>query len=132
MDKFGIKIKGILKCGDEFLIVKKWYDDRIDEPYQWEFLDTTIEDDETPEMACLRYILNCTGIYAQVKSIPYTWSYKLGDNRYIGIAILCEVEDNVVIMSDDIADYRWVEAGELDKYIKQSYMLKDMKEAGVI
>lgn len=37
MKKYGIKIKSIVKCNDKFLIVERWYDDRIEEPYQWDF-----------------------------------------------------------------------------------------------
>ena len=29
MNKFGIKVKGIVKNNDKFLILRKWYDDRI-------------------------------------------------------------------------------------------------------
>ena len=38
MKKFGIKIKGIVKNGDKFLILQKWYDDSITELYKWEFV----------------------------------------------------------------------------------------------
>ena len=34
MKKYGIKIKSIVKCNDKFLIVERWYDDRIEEFYQ--------------------------------------------------------------------------------------------------
>ena len=43
MNRFGIKIKGIVKKEDKFLILQKWYDDRITEPYQWEFVDGDLE-----------------------------------------------------------------------------------------
>lgn len=131
MDKYGVRIKGIIRCNDEFLIIKKWMDDRIDEPYQWQFFDTTMMEDESPADAALRYILECTGIYANVTCIPYTWTYKLGDNRYIGIAFLCDVPDTVVIMSEEISEIKWVKAEELDKYITYKSMLRDMHEAGI-
>lgn len=132
MDRYGVKIKGILKCGEKFLIMKKWYDDRIEEPYQWEFLDTTLQEDETPEYACLRFVQESTGIYAQVTSIPYTWAYKLGDNQYIGIAFLCEVEDETVILSDEYNEFRWVRAEQISEYVKNRSTLRDMQEAGIL
>ncbi len=132
MDRYFIKIKGIIKHEDEFLIVKKWYDDRIEEPYQWEFLDTMIEDGETPEGACLRYVHESTGIYASITSIPYTWVYSLGDSKYLGIAFLCDADDEPVILSEDLYDYKWVKAEELGDYVQNQPMLKDMSEAGVI
>ena len=51
MKKYGIKIKSIVKCNDKFLIVERWYDDRIEEPYQWEFLDGEAEFGESPDVA---------------------------------------------------------------------------------
>ena len=132
MEKYGIKIKGIVKCGDRFLIVKKWYDDRIEDPYQWEFLDTELVDGETPEATCLSYVYESTGIYTSISAMPYSWVYKLGDNRYLGLAFLCEVEDELVILSEDLYDYKWVKADEIPKYIKNRGMLEDMRQAGVI
>ena len=132
MDKYGIKIKGILKCDDEFLIVKKWYDDRIEDPYQWEFLDTDLIDGETPEMTCLEFIQQSTGIYTNISRLAYTWTYKLGDNKYLGLAFLCEVEDTLVILSEDLNEHKWVKADELKNYIGNKYMLEDLRQAGVI
>ena len=43
MNRFGIKLKGIVKKEDKFLILQKWYDDRITEPYQWEFVQIVKE-----------------------------------------------------------------------------------------
>lgn len=131
MKKYGVKIKGIVKCNDEFLIVKKWLDDRIDDPYQWQFFDTTIMDDETPEEAVLRYIADSIGIFANVTSIPYTWVYRLGDTDCIGIAFLCEISDQVVFLSEDLTEAKWVKAEELQEYIESKAMLKDMHEAGI-
>lgn len=131
MDKYGVRIKGIVRCNDEFLIINKWMDDKIDDPYQWQFLDTTMMEDESPTDAALRYILECTGIYANITCIPYTWTYKLGDNKYIGIAFLCDVPDTVVIMSEEITEIKWVKAEELSKYITNKSMLNDMHEAGI-
>ena len=51
MDKFRILVKGIVQCNGKYLVVEKWYDDRIFEPYQWEFLDGVLEFSETPEKA---------------------------------------------------------------------------------
>ena len=39
MGKFRILIKGIVRHNGRYLAVERWYDDRIFEPYQWEFVD---------------------------------------------------------------------------------------------
>ena len=118
MKKYGIKIKSIVKCNDKFLIVERWYDDRIEEPYQWEFLDTDLEDDELPETACMRVIAESTGINsARIVSMAYSWKYQLGDNNYLGLAFLCEVPDEPVMLSEELGDYKWVEVEELTDYM---------------
>lgn len=95
MKKYGIKIKSIVKCNDKFLIVERWYDDRIEEPYQWEFLDTDLEDDELPETACMRVIAESTGINsARIVSMAYSWKYQLGDNNYLGLAFCVKFRTN--------------------------------------
>ena len=117
MKKYGIKIKSIVKCNDKFLIVERWYDDRIEEPYQWEFLDTDLEDDELPETACMRVIAESTGINsARIVSMAYSWKYQLGDNNYLGLAFLCEVPDEPVMLSEELGDYKWVEVEEWKSY----------------
>lgn len=132
MKKYGIKIKCIVKCNDKFLIVKKWYDDRIEDPYQWEFLDTDLEDGETPEVTCLRHVQESIGIDAHILCMPYTWTYMLGDSNFLGISFLCRVEEEPVILSEALTDYRWVGAEELPEYISNSFVINDMREAGVI
>ena len=132
MDRYRIKVKGIVKCNDEFLIIKKWFDDRIDEPYQWSFLDTDLEMGETPEVAALRYINESTGLDAEYINIPYTWTYSLGDNRYLGVAVLCTVDNDFVVLSEELCGYQWVKAEELKDYIDYQGILDDMKRAGII
>ena len=49
MGKFRILVKGIVQYKNKFLAVERWYDDRIFEPYQWEFIDGVMVFGETPE-----------------------------------------------------------------------------------
>lgn len=132
MDKYGIKIKGILKCEDDFFIVKRWYDDRIEDPYQWEFLDSDLASGETPEITCLRVIQESTGVYANISSLAYSWVYTLGDNKFLGLAFICEIPDELVFLSEELIDYKWVKAEELPKYITNARMIEDLRQAGVI
>ncbi len=132
MVKFGVKIKGILRCKDEYLIVKRWYDDRIEDPYQWEFLDKCLDAGESAEEQCVNYIYECTGIHIGITSVAYTWAYQLGDNNYLGIAFLCEVDDELIFLSEELDDYMWVKAYELPRYITNPAVLNDMRQAGII
>lgn len=132
MIKFGVKIKAVVRYNDEFLIVNKWYNDNIENHYQWEFLDMDLMPDEPAHEQCLNYIQECTGISAKVTSIPYTWSYRLGDNNCLGIVFLCDADDQVVFMGEEIMDYKWVKAKELSKYITKKVLLDDLEKAGII
>ena len=38
MSKFRVLVKGIVQYQDSYLAVERWYDDRIFDPYQWEFM----------------------------------------------------------------------------------------------
>ena len=132
MIKFGVKIKAVIRCNDKFLIVNKWYNDNIDNHYQWEFLDMDLMPEEAPEEQCLNYIQECTGINAKIASIPYIWSYRLGDNNCLGIVFLCDTDDQVVVMGEEIMDYKWVKSKDLSKYITKKMLLEDLKKAGII
>lgn len=132
MEKFGVKIKGIVKNDDEFLIVKKWYDDRIEEPYQWEFIDCDLEEGERPESQCIGSVNDKTGVNVSSIELAYSWIYKLGDDNYLGLAFLCNVDDDIVILSEDLHEHKWVTADEIRKYITNTSLLKDMESAGMI
>ena len=42
-NRYRILVKGIVQKDNKFLIVEKWYDDNIVDPYQWEFVDGEAE-----------------------------------------------------------------------------------------
>ena len=46
-----ILVKCVVNYGSDYLLLQKWYDDRIDEPYQWDFPDGEVEFGESPERA---------------------------------------------------------------------------------
>ena len=80
--KFRILVKGIVQYKDNFLAVERWYDDRIFEPYQWEFIDGEMEFGETPEKAVERIVEEKTGVPL------YTWGFTAGEICTTGIAFL--------------------------------------------
>ena len=66
MSKFRVLVKGIVQYQDSYLAVERWYDDRIFDPYQWEFIDGEMEFGETPEKAVERIVAEKTGVAVQV------------------------------------------------------------------
>jgi len=128
MDKYRIVVKGIVQQADKYLVVSKWYDDRVSEPFSWEFIDGEIEFGENPDKAVLRIIQEQTGLSANIDRILYTWSFMTGDVFNIGISYLCIVAFDEVIISEELLDSRWVERIELENYIDQR-ILEDMEKA---
>ena len=128
MDKYRILVKGVVQCEDKYLVVRKWYDDRISEPYQWEFIDGEIDFGEEPDKAVLRIIFEQTGQSVTMDRILYTWSFMTGDVFNIGISYLCRIPFDEVILSEDLVDYRWIMKEEMENYLN-SKVLEDIEEA---
>lgn len=124
-----IVVKGIVKNQDKYLLIKKWYDDRISEPYQWEFIDGYIDMGESPDDAIVDLVNEKASLSIESKKILYTWSYQVGDTSYIGLAYLCETEDDMVIISEDLSGYHWVESDQFHEYIQNKMVLNDINRA---
>ncbi len=56
MEKYRILVKGIVKKDGKFLVVQKWFDDNIADPYRWEFIDGEAEFGESPDEAVIRIV----------------------------------------------------------------------------
>lgn len=128
MDKYRILVKGVVQYEDKYLTVCKWFDDRVSEPYQWGFIDGTIEFGEEPDKAVLRIITEQTGLSATIDRILYTWSFMTGDVFNIGISYLCRVTFDEVVVSEDLMDSRWLLKEELEGSIDRK-VLNDLEEA---
>lgn len=126
MDKNRILVKGIVKYEDKYLVVRKWYDDRVAEPYQWDFIDGSIEYQEAPDKAVLRVIYEQTGISVTIDRLLYTWSFVTGDVFNIGISYLCLATLDNVLLSEELVDYRWIKREEFSSIINQR-VLEDIE-----
>ena len=131
MSKFRILVKGIVQYQDRFLAVERWYDDRIFEPYQWEFIDGEMEFGETPEKAVERIVAEKVGIPVQTDRPLYTWGFTAGEICTVGVAFLCDAQTDVVVLSEELHDSKWVEKEELSSVITNKAVVKDIEEAGL-
>lgn len=129
MEKYKLILKGIVKYEDKYLLVKRWYDDRILDPYQWEFVDGRLEFGELPEKGVVRLVLENTGLNVQISRILYTWTFMVGDVCNIGISYECMAISDEVILSEDLHDYKWVNKKEFKNYIENSAILEDIERA---
>ena len=131
MNAYRILVKGIVKRDDKYLIIEKWYDDTIMDPYQWEFLDGEAEFGESPDVAVIRMIQEQTGLTAEVDRILYTWTFMVGSVCSLGLTYLCytDMEEDDVQLSEDLHDCRWVSADEFGEFISNQRMLEDIEKA---
>ncbi len=131
MNAYRILVKGIVKRDDKYLIVEKWYDDNIIDPYQWEFLDGEAEFGESPDAAVVRLIQEQTGLTSVVDRVLYTWTFMVGSVCNLGLAYLCytEMDEDSVVLSEDLNDSRWIAEDEFEEYITNKRMLQDLEQA---
>lgn len=131
MGKCEVMIKGIVRHDDKYLLVQRWYDDRIDEPYQWQFIDGELEYGEEPDKAVLRLIKEQTGLDAVIQKILYTWSYMVGDVHHIGISYECLALSDEVMLSEELHDHCFVAGDDLKDYISNQRLLEDIERTYV-
>lgn len=133
MQKYRILVKGIVKKQNQFLVVEKWFDDNIMNPYQWGFVDGEVEFGESPDVAVLRIIQEQTGLIAQIDRILYTWSFMIGSECNLGIAYLCDtqMDQSDVQISEDLHRADWVSPSGLQDIIQNKRMLEDISRAGI-
>lgn len=126
MEKYRILVKGIVQYENKYLVLKRWYDDRIAEPYQWDFVDGVLEFGESPEKAVLRSISEQTGLTVTIDRLLYTWSFQIGDVFNIGISFLCLASMDSILLSEELIDFAWIHREEFEHYINQT-VLEDVE-----
>lgn len=133
MGNYRILVKGIVQKDNRYLVVEKWYDDNIANPYQWEFVDGEAEFGESPDAAVIRIIHEQTGLNVVVDRILYTWTFMIGNECNLGIAYACLTDQDYenVILSEELRDAKWLEANEFSDYIHNRRILDDLENADV-
>jgi ADP-ribose pyrophosphatase YjhB (NUDIX family) len=130
MQDLFIRVKGVIKQNDQYLVLKQWQDDRIVDPYVWGFVDCEVERAESPDHAVLRAVHEATGVEAEIVRPLYTWSQMIGDIQCVGIAYLCRLtKEDAVVLSDHYCEYEWITESELPGYIDNKNVLKDILRA---
>lgn len=129
MGKYRVVVKCVVNYGSDYLLLKKWYDDRIDEPFQWEFPDGEVEFGEAPERAAERIVTEATGLTAEAAKPLYTWQYTVGEVSNIGICYLLHAHDTNTVISEEYTEAAWVDRFEFADYIENPLILADIERA---
>ncbi len=125
-----LRVKGIIKKDDKYLLIKRWVDDRIPDPFVWEFIDAEVNHGEAPDDTVLRAINELLSVEGKIEKIEYTWSSMLGDTHCVGIAYLCsiaEADEANIVLSEDFGEWIWVTRDEFPRYIENQYVLQDLE-----
>ena len=125
-----LRVKGIIKKDDRYLLLKSWVDDRIPDPFVWEFIDAEVNHGEAPDDTVLRAINEQLSVEGKIEKIEYTWSSMLGDTHCVGIAYICsiaEADEANIVLSEEFGEWIWVTRAEIPEYIENQYVLKDLE-----
>lgn len=125
-----LRVKGIIKKDDKYLLIKRWVDDRIPDPFVWEFIDAEVNHGEAPDDTVLRAINELLSVEGKIEKIEYTWSSMLGDTHCVGIAYICsiaEADEANIVLTEDFGEWIWVTRDEIPRYIENQYVLKDLE-----
>ncbi len=125
-----LRVKGIIKKDDRYLLLKRWVDDRIPDPFVWEFIDAEVNHGEAPDDTVLRAINEQLSVEGKIDKIEYTWSNMLGDTHCVGIAYICsiaEADEANIVLSEEFGEWIWVTREEIPEYIENQYVLKDLE-----
>ena len=132
MEKTVVRVKGIVKRDDQYLLLKRWYDDRIPVPYMCEFIDGNLTFGEDPEDGMRRLIAENLSVEGSVVRPLYTWSLMVGDTYILGIAYECCVEESdAFTLPEELGDFAWVSREELEDYLDNVNVLADVLNADI-
>lgn len=126
MVQFKVKVKGIVEFQGKYLLVKTWFDDRISEPFQWDFIMGDMNFGESPEYSVVNMISEKTNLSVGIDRILYTWNYIVGETQYVGLTFLCHAESDIIFLSEDLIDYIWVDKSDFEEYISNDSVLSDI------
>ncbi|MBR6315509.1 MAG: NUDIX hydrolase [Lachnospiraceae bacterium] len=131
MNSLFVHIKAVVRIKDSYLVLRHWVDDRIVDPYSWEFVDTDLEEGESPQQAALRAIREATGHDGEILRPLYTWTNMLGDRQCVGIAFLATLSDEnpSLRIGEEFCGHEWITVDQFEDYIDNKNVIKDLKKA---
>jgi len=129
MENLFLRVKGIVKKKDKYLVIKRWMDDRIPDPFVWEFVDGEVNFGEGPDEAVLRLIQELLGVEGRIERPLYTWSQMMGDTQCVGVAYICAVDsdDSNFVLPEEFGEWEWITRDQFDHYIENTYVRKDLE-----
>lgn len=111
--RYHIAVKGIIRRGDGKILVLKRSDKDDHKPGMWETIGGGMDQEETPQEALSREILEESGLMARVGEPFNIFTLRRDTGEFkVGITFLCEHLDGEVMLSDEHSEYRWIDPSE--------------------
>jgi 8-oxo-dGTP diphosphatase len=108
--QYFLAVKGIIQRGDGKILVLKRSEKDDHKPGVWETVGGGMDKEESPQEALLREISEETGLVVSVGSPFNVFTFKKDTGEFkVGITFLCEYVSGEVTLSDEHAEYRWID-----------------------
>lgn len=113
--KFGVAVKGIIRKDGKILVVKR-ADGDDHRSGAWETVGGGIDENETPQEALHREIMEEAGIKVEIKEPFNVFSFKKDTGEFkIGITFVCDWLSGEVALSEEHSAYEWIEPEEFEQ-----------------
>jgi 8-oxo-dGTP pyrophosphatase MutT (NUDIX family) len=110
--QFNLAVKGIVRKGDEVLVLKR---SAVDEhkPSVWETVGGGMETQNSPQEALKREIREETGLEVEVGEPFNVFTFTKDSGEFkIGITFLCDYVSGEVKLSEEHSEYKWIKPEE--------------------
>lgn len=125
--RFFIAVKGIIRRKDgKMLILKRSAgDDHL--PEVWETVGGGMDEEQSPQEALKREILEETGLTVSVGEPFNVFTFRKQTGEFkVGITFLCDSEDDAVVLSHEHSEYRWIEPKEFASFSSISSLYEEI------
>lgn len=108
MDTYLLTVKGIIRRGENILIVKRSEsDDHL--PGVWETVGGGMEGEGTPQESLRREVLEEAGLNVEVGEPFHVFTFRKDTGEFkIGMTFLCDAPEGEVVLSHEHSEYRWI------------------------
>ncbi len=106
---FALTVKGIIRnaAGDILVVKRSERDDHL--PNVWETVGGGVDHEETPQRALEREVMEEAGIRVTVDEPFNVFTFRKDTGEFkVGITFLCDATEEVVTLSDEHSEYRWI------------------------
>lgn len=126
--KFGVAVKGIIRKDGKILVVKRaLHDDH--RPGVWETVGGGMNEDETPEQALAREIMEEAGVEVKILEPFNVFCFRkdTGESK-VGITFICDHICGEVVLSEEHTEHKWIDPLEFMELESMPSLYEEIKK----